>query len=107
MLRKFAEGKIVKKILPGSDTQSTIPRSDYDSFASHSSYNFYDHDGRDYVNTGLEEYDRDDEYEEVMFLLIYSDILFSVNKVSTDSFIYIVLFFSCVCIYICPVIFTI
>jgi len=74
MLWKFAEGKITKQILPGFSTQSTIPRSDYDSFVSHSRYNLYDHDGRDYVNTDLEEYDKDDE---VMNLLInYLNIFF-------------------------------
>lgn len=65
MLRKFAEGKIVKRTLPGSDTRSTIPRSDNEPFVLHSNSNFYDHDDRDYVNTGLEEYESDKEYNEV------------------------------------------
>jgi len=74
MLRKFAEGKIIKQILPGSSTQSTIPRSDCDSIVSHSSYNLYDHDGRDYVNTDLEECDRNDKVMDLLFK--YSNILF-------------------------------
>lgn len=58
MLRKFAEGKIEKKILPGSNTQGIIPKLERAySNAFEISSDYIGDDGRNYVNTGTEKYE--------------------------------------------------
>lgn len=75
MLRRFALGEIKKQILPGSDTKSTIPKPEFSSFLPQTGPDYFDYDGRNYVNSvnsGFNEYgERDAEYNEVIHLLIY------------------------------------
>jgi hypothetical protein len=57
----IAQGKIKKKILPGSKIPSTISKSDINFINSEQpGHNFVDNDdnnGRDYVNDGLNKLD--------------------------------------------------
>jgi len=79
MWQQFAKGNIEKKILPGSDLHNVYSRHEYDSNLSESSHSYGDYDGygRCYVNTGLNEYEKEnEEYNEVLlsfslFLLLY------------------------------------
>lgn len=68
MLQDFIKGNLKKKIIPGSDTRSTIPKADFE-FNSQSGHDSFDYSGRDYVNSGLEE-NEFEEYQEVMHILI-------------------------------------
>lgn len=68
--QQFAKGNIDKKILPGSDLYNVSLRHEYNSNLSQSghSYDDYDEYGRCYVNTGLNEYEKEnEEYNEVQF----------------------------------------
>lgn len=66
MLRKFAQGEIKKQILPGSDTRSTIPKPEFNSYLPQTGPDYFDYDGRNYVNSGFNECDEKDEYNEVI-----------------------------------------
>lgn len=67
--QQFAKGKIEKKMLPGSDLHF-YSKHEYNSDLLQSSHSYVDYDeqGRSYVNTGLSEYDKEnEEYNEVLF----------------------------------------
>jgi len=77
--KQFAKGNIEKKILPGSDLHNNYSRHEYNSNLPQSSHGDYDEYGRCYVNTGLNEYEKEnEEYNEVMlFNLFFNNIPFS------------------------------
>lgn len=69
MWQQFAKGNIEKKVLPGSDLHNIYTKHECNSDLSQSSHNYVDYDeqGRSYVNTGLNEYDKEnEEYNEVL-----------------------------------------
>ncbi|XP_050536688.1 ATP-dependent RNA helicase TDRD9 [Daktulosphaira vitifoliae] len=55
MLRKFARGEVEQRILPGSDTTSTISRT-YDEYnPSESNYELFNQEAQNYINVDNEE----------------------------------------------------
>lgn len=76
MWKQFANGTIKKKILPGSDIHNMRPKPELKS--NQPQYSHVDEHGRNYVNTGFTEYDKEnDEYNEVLLF-----ISFYLNKIS-------------------------
>lgn len=76
MLRKFAEGKIKQNILlPGPNIQGTITKLELESntCGSLKGRDCYDYEGKNYVNSGLKDYDvENEEHKEVMlYYFIY------------------------------------
>lgn len=58
MMKLVAQGKIKKKTLPGSDIPRTNSKPDINiSNSEQLSYKHFVHDGRNYVNDGLNELD--------------------------------------------------
>lgn len=71
MLRKFAQGEIKKQILPGSNTKSIIEKPELNSYLPQTEPDYFDDDGRNYVNINLDGYDeKNEEFNEVIYLLI-------------------------------------
>lgn len=78
MLKKlFVDGKIQKKILPGSDTKSTISKSECFSYTmSQPSSNYFEPGDRSYVNIELEK-DEEEYSKKVMYFAIISKCIMS------------------------------
>lgn len=101
MWQQFVKGNIEKKVLPGSDLHNIYTNHEYNSDLSQSSHcNVnYDEQGRSYVNTGLNEYDKEnEEYNEV---LSFISLLF--NNIPYIDLIHVklilILYFNVFCSY--------
>ncbi|XP_026807070.1 probable ATP-dependent RNA helicase spindle-E [Rhopalosiphum maidis] len=82
--QQFAKGKIEKKILPGSDLH-IYSKHKYNSDLPQSSHSYVDYDeqGRSYVNTGLSEYDKEnEEYNELSKKALHDSNMSSVDSIT-------------------------
>ncbi|XP_025201691.1 probable ATP-dependent RNA helicase spindle-E [Melanaphis sacchari] len=85
MWQQFAKGNIEKKILPGSDLHNIYSRNEFNSDLPQSSYSCIDYDeqGRSYVNTGLDEYEKEnEEYNELSKKASHNSNMSSVDSIT-------------------------
>lgn len=86
MWQQFAKGNIEKKVLPGSDLHNIYTKkNECNSDPSMSSHLHVDYDeqGRSYVNTGLNEYDKEnEEYNELSKKALHNSNMSSVDSIT-------------------------
>ncbi|XP_060863705.1 LOW QUALITY PROTEIN: probable ATP-dependent RNA helicase spindle-E [Metopolophium dirhodum] len=81
--QQLAKGNFEKKILPGSDLHNNYTRHEYNSNLPQSSHGDYDEYGRCYVNTGLNEYEKEnEEYNELSKKALHDSNMSSVDSIS-------------------------